>query len=91
MFKIFQKWLTYLKTGQVKKGIQEEKKKSKKNLPETLFKWIPLLQISIPIIYAHWTSKTVLTDKNIKINTKVKEKEKEKQRELLEKTIVIVC
>ena len=34
MFKIFQKWLTYLKTGQVKKGIQEEKKKRKKNFLE---------------------------------------------------------
>ena len=71
MFKIFQKWPTYLKTGQVKKGIQEEKKKEEKNHPGTLSEWIPLLQISIPIICAHWTSKSVLTDKRIKINTKV--------------------
>lgn len=38
VYNIFQKGLTYLETRQVKKGIQKEKKKSKKNLPETLFK-----------------------------------------------------
>lgn len=65
--------MTYLlKNWTSKERYSRRINKKEKKLPGTLFKWIPLLQISIPVICAHWTWKSVLTDKKIKINTKNK-------------------